>query len=395
MLDNKLIEFGKTNEKPMVKSLNILKESILIEEFFSEKKSDTLALDMLIRSFYFYKKKFYFENRELDSLKVFVEYQLKDSFDFSISKIFTSHLNKIKFGRYINGQKELFNLTKNIIDRMPKNDWLSFDNIAKYSYYRKLYFSFEGNYKTNYYEFKGENDEIFYVKDYYNHLFHEPVLKAMFFYLGVLGLVELKYNTPITNHVDIRAKGERYISVWDGLKYIRFTELGKYIFKRSNSYTPKEPTVRNEIQLKFDEFKPIITVEKSSSITMIRLESFVEKLDGDRYILSHNKLFKDCFNLKSLKIKIDSFYKKIEKNPPSVFVDFFDEAIDNSNLMRINQKQIVIELKNNKRLLNLFMNNRKLKELFIKAEGYRIIVSEEDIPKIRNIVKDNGFFIEF
>ena len=69
--------------------------------------------------------------------------------------------------------------------------------------------------------------------------------------------------------------------------------------------------------------------------------------------------------------------------------------IKESNLMNQNLKQIVIELKDNKRLLNLFMTNQKLQKLFIKAEGYRIIVSKDDISKVTKIVEDNGFFVEF
>jgi hypothetical protein len=96
-----------------------------------------------------------------------------------------------------------------------------------------------------------------------------------------------------------------------------------------------------------------------------------------------------------LRLKIDSFYNKIEKNPPKVFVDFFNNMIKESNLMNQNLKQIVIELKDNKRLLNLFMTNQNLQKLFIKAEGYRIIVLKNDIPKVTKIAKDNGFFVEF
>ena len=69
--------------------------------------------------------------------------------------------------------------------------------------------------------------------------------------------------------------------------------------------------------------------------------------------------------------------------------------IKESNLLKRNLKQIVIELEDNKRLLNLFMTNQKLQKLFIKAEGYRINVSKDDISKVTKIVKDNGFFVEF
>ena len=69
--------------------------------------------------------------------------------------------------------------------------------------------------------------------------------------------------------------------------------------------------------------------------------------------------------------------------------------IKESNLLKRNLKQIVIELEDNKRLLNLFMTNQKLQKLFIKAEGYRIIVLKDDISKVTKIVEDNGFFVEF
>jgi hypothetical protein len=41
------------------------------------------------------------------------------------------------------------------------------------------------------------------------------------------------------------------------------------------------------------------------------------------------------------------------------------------------------------------MTNQNLQKLFIKAEGYRIIVLKDDISKVTKIAKDNGFFVEF
>jgi len=211
-----------------------------------------------------------------------------------------------------------------------------------------------------------------------------------------LGLIELKYNTPVSNYLQIKAKKEEYISIWDGLKYIRFTELGKYVFGFSKKYKPLLTTPKKKVsKLKFDEFKPIITVDALDAITIAKLEPFTDKLDNNRYILSYTKFFKDSKNLKALKLKIDNFYKKIEPNPPKVFIEFFENMIKESNLLKRNLKQIVIELKDNKRLLNLFMTNQKLQKLFIKAEGYRIIVLKDDISKVTKIVEDNGFFVEF
>jgi hypothetical protein len=419
LLQNNLIEFGKNNEKPMVKSLNLLSASTDLEDFFQEKKINTLALDMLTRSFYHYKKKFFFKEREIDTFVLFMEYQMKEAFGFTISRVFTSHLKKVKFGKYVNEENEFFVLLKYIISLMPKEGWVSFENILSHTYYRELYFDFEDSYKTENYEFTSDeknqyevtylnlttedteessyesDNKILKVGDHYGELFHEPILKGIFFYMGALGLMELKYDDPITPYENIKAKDKPYISTWDGLKYVKLTKLGEYIFGRSKSYTPKEIVIKKVATIKFDEFKPIITVDKSNSIMVAKLEPFTEKLENDRYILTHTKLFRDCRHMKDLKLKIESFYTKIEKNPPKVFIDFFDEVLINSNLMKRNLKQVVIELESNKKLLNLFMRNHKLQELLIKAEGYRIIVFKDDVSKITKIVKDNGFFVEF
>ncbi|MEA3553244.1 MAG: hypothetical protein U9R39_02445, partial [Campylobacterota bacterium] len=80
---------------------------------------------------------------------------------------------------------------------------------------------------------------------------------------------------------------------------------------------------------------------------------------------------------------------------PTVFDDFFEEIKENSNMLKRDLKLITIELKNNKKLLNLFMNNKKLQELTIKASGYRILILKDNMAKLTKIVKDNGFFVEF
>ena len=292
MLENNLVEFGKTNEKPLVKSLNILKQSTSLNEFYPQKKMNSFVVDMLTRSIYYYKERFNFKTQEYNTLKRFIEYQFKDKFNFTISRIFTSHLKKVRFGRYANEQEELFGLVRYIIDNMPKESWVGVDNIIKFCYYRDLSFRFEDNYKTQYYEFNTDKKTL-YVGDYYQELFFEPVLKGVFFYLGALGLIELKYNTPISNYPRIKAKKEDYISVWDGLKYIRFTELGKYVFGFSKTYKPLLTAPKKKVsKLKFDEFKPIITVDTLDAITIAKLEPFTDKLDNNRYILSYTKFSK-------------------------------------------------------------------------------------------------------
>jgi len=365
MLKNNLVEFGKTNEKPLAKSLNILKNSSAIHEFYSEKKMDYLATDMLTRSFaYYYWTAKKFKESEVESLKDFVHKKFEDKYHFFIMRILASHLKKVRFDYYS----------------------------GKFSRYRNLRFDIEYRGKTDDYYLEGELNN-YYCSESYEALFFEPVIRGAFFYMAALGLFEIKYDRPKSNY-SVAAKDKSYISVWDQLKYIKITELGKYVFGFVDKYEQK--TVKKTVtSLKFDEYKPIISIDEKDTIMQAKLEPYTEKYDKGRYVLSYAKIFKDCKSKKVLDIKIDNFYKNIEVNPPEIFKEFFEKIKKDSNMLKRDLNQIVIELKNNKKLLNLFLKNKKLQELIIKAEGYRVIVNKNDISKLTKIIKDNGFFVEF
>ena len=401
MMQNSLVEFGKTNEKPLSKSLNILKSSTISKEFYTEKKLDSFATDMLTRSFYYYylwHKEFL--TNEPESLKQFVLNQLDDKYTFFISRIFLSYLKKVRYDTFYSREKALFDTIKYILKDFPQDEFVSINNIIHYCKYRKLKLDLESSYKTKEYHLECDFEEdmsrvsdTMYVGSNYDVLFLEPLLKASMFYFGALGILELRYNEPISPYM-ISAKDKPYLTPWDGLAYVKLTKLGEFVLGLRKSYEYKR-TAPKKKGLKFDEFKPIITVSKDDTIMRTKLESYADKYDADRYILSYAKIFKDCKSTKMLQLKIDGFYKQIEANPPKVFKEYFDTIKENANLLKRELKQVVIELKNNPKLLQLFMKNKKLHDFVIKAEGYRVLVLKENIPKLTKIVKDNGFFVEF
>ncbi len=402
LLQNNLVDFGKTNEKPLAKTLNILKSSTAINEFYpQEKKSNLLATDMLTRSFYYY---YYSQKRFrktlLETLKDFIFLQLDDQLPFFITRIFTTHLKKVRFDEYYTAQCQLFDIIKLIINSMPQNEWIDFQEILNQCKDRDIRFDFESRYKTGDYYMVGDtitqegtqSGNIYAYYEYQN-IFFEPILKASFFYLAALGILEIKYNKPVTP-CNMNLAGLPYISVWDQLKYIKLTQLGLYILGINDEYTIKQ-IEQKESTLKFDQFKPIITIDSQDTLMLSKLEPYTIHYEDNKYILNYNKIFKDCNTYKSLKLKINGFYKNIVSKPPQVFIEFFNTILENANMLQKDIEQIVINLKNNKKLLNLFMTNKKLQDITIKAQGYKIIVSKNNLLKLTRIIKDNGFFIEF
>ena len=410
MLKSNLIEFGKTNEKPLGKTINILKSTTSSQEFFTTKQLNSFSTDMLTRAFsYYYWSTKRFQAIPLDSLREFISLQVENQIPFFISRIFASHLKKVRYDFYHTSQNQLFDIFGQILNRLPNDGWCSVTDIFDYCKSNNFRFDFESKYKTSSYFMEcdftidDEDDygELHCDDFYYQILFFEPILKALMFYLGALGILELKYNDPISNY-NIKAKGKPYISVWDGLEYIKLTNLGLYVLGYSKSYVPKVE-INKDSYIKFDEYKPIITINKTNTIISAKLELFATIIDNsnmikdgeNRYILSYAKIFKDCKTYKALELKIEAFYKIFDTKPPEIFDIYFDEIKSKSNMLKKDLKQVVIELNNDKRLLNLFMTNKKLQTIIIKASGYRVLVLKDDLPKLTRIVKENGFFIDF
>ncbi|MBL0707746.1 MAG: hypothetical protein JJW00_01715 [Sulfurimonas sp.] len=403
MLQNNLVNFGKTGEKPLAKTLNILKSSSATNEFFTAKTMDRFATDMLTRSFSFYRWEMSakFQKAPQDTIMKFLKFQFEDKFRYSIIRTFTAHLRKVRYGYFLDGQKSLFIITRHILNNIPKKSWSSVENILNFCKYNDFRFDLESFRKTREYYIDIDTvnkkyswrDQAYCDDVNYNALFFEPVIKAMLFYLGSLGILELKYNEPTSPH-SIKQKGKNYISVWDGLRYIRFTALGLYVLGFEKKYRADVTKVK-KTDLKFDAYKPIITVDSSDIIAQAKLEPYVVKYDTDRYILNYAQIFKNCTNQKVLNLKIDNFYKTIEPKPPKIVDDFFQNIKKKSALITKETQNVVLVLQKEKELLNLFMTNRTIKELVIKATGYRVVVDKDNLPLLRKIVQENGFFVEF
>jgi hypothetical protein len=85
----------------------------------------------------------------------------------------------------------------------------------------------------------------------------------------------------------------------------------------------------------------------------------------------------------------------VGKNIPDVFVKFFDQLKAQSNLVAIQTNIVTLQLQKDQRLISLFQTNKKLQEIIIKAQDYKVLLDKADLSKFTKILKDNGFFLEF
>ncbi len=83
-----------------------------------------------------------------------------------------------------------------------------------------------------------------------------PFIKSVLFILGVLGVLELYYDLPSINNRLYLKNG--YLSKYDGIKYIKVTELGKYCLDKIEKYDFSH--IKEEGEILLDEDRLIATV---------------------------------------------------------------------------------------------------------------------------------------
>lgn len=62
----------------------------------------------------------------------------------------------------------------------------------------------------------------------------EPMIKSYIFFLGLLGVFEIYYDLP-SECKTLYLKND-FLSSYDGIKYIKFTDFGAYVFDKISSY---------------------------------------------------------------------------------------------------------------------------------------------------------------
>lgn len=217
-----------------------------------------------------------------------------------------------------------------------------------------------------------------------------PFVKSVFFLLGVMGAFEIYYDSPSNNNSLYLKNG--HLSKYDGLKYIKFTEFGKYIFDITESY--EFDTVKDEGELVLDEDRFIITILGESPSKAMFCEKISQKISNNKFKVSKESFLKDIDTKSELLKRIEGFKEKITEEIPEIWNEFFNELLNKSEVIKIVSEYIVLKLKNEKNLLQTIGTDERFRPLILKGEDYHILIKNENFEKVIEIFKEYGYSIE-
>lgn len=212
----------------------------------------------------------------------------------------------------------------------------------------------------------------------------EPFVKAMLFMLSTLGVVEIAYREP--------AEGDT--SCYDGLQYVRLTELGKFAFGITDSYTPLLAE-DNDPAFELDDQRLLIKVLRTDSPFIPLLKDFAESISPSLYRVSYDSFLKGCTNATSLKQKAKLFRQYICSKQPAVWKQFFKEVEGRTNpFMSPDSQYTLMRLSpDDHELQHLVLTEPSIRKYVLKTENYMLLVKTDEMKQFATALRKFGYLI--
>lgn len=213
----------------------------------------------------------------------------------------------------------------------------------------------------------------------------EPFVKAMLFMLSTLGVVEIAYREP--------ADGDT--SYYDGLQYARLTELGKFAFGITDSYTPLFTEENSDPTFELDSQRLLMKVLQPDSPFIPLLKDFAESITPSLYRVSYDSFLKGCANATSVKQKVKLFRQYICSKQPAVWKQFFKEVAERTNpfLPPDSQYTIMRLSSNDRELQHLVLTEPSIRKYVLKAENYMLLVKTDEMKQLATALRRFGYLI--
>lgn len=215
-----------------------------------------------------------------------------------------------------------------------------------------------------------------------------PLVRAYLFMMAVLGLAEVAYS-PVTHQADKEAT-----SCFDGLKYVRLTDLGRYALGRTTTYKRKEAPRKAYFELADNDLIVRTLADGNNPYESI-LDGMADHISKHMYKVTNESFLHQCNDKKDIENNISLFKEYVCAELPPIWADFFDQLSRKCKLLTKPKKkyQLLRLPPADKELQRIVLGDPTVKQYTLKAEDYHILVEQENFKKVCEAMKKYGYLI--
>lgn len=212
-------------------------------------------------------------------------------------------------------------------------------------------------------------------------------IKSVLLAMVSWGIIEIAYDPTTT------ANGLSYLT--DALRYVRLTNLGKYVLGEAKSYQLPATMVNTCKDFELNADRLLIKVLNPNSKGNFALGKIATPITSQLYRTDFSVFLKECNTKDDIVKNINLFKKYIANEPPQIWAGFFNAMLERSNaLKKVRTSYITrsIDAKD-KELQDIIMHDPKLKQYILRAEGYVVLIEQAHLNDVNNILKTYGYTI--
>lgn len=213
-----------------------------------------------------------------------------------------------------------------------------------------------------------------------------PLIKSFLFMMAAMGMVEIAYS-------EVSADDKKAVSCFDGLKYVRLTNLGKYALCLTDKYvrTKEQDVTYFELDSENLIIKSLVDANPYESL----LGSLAEHISKKMYKVTPESFLKDCDSKKDIENRIAIFKDYVCDKPSANWSTFFKQMLDRCSPMIKPQKQYkLLQLPaENKELQRIVLSDPNIRKYILKAEDYHILVEQDNYKKFCDTLKKYGYLL--
>jgi hypothetical protein len=182
------------------------------------------------------------------------------------------------------------------------------------------------------------------------------------------------------------------ISVFDGLKTVKITELGRWCLGISSS--PPE-FKKSKYEAIADSELFLVTVRGRSLERTLFLDSIGEKLGADRWRINPGTFISGCENKAQIEERINKFHALIESNPAPHWESLFDTVRDRADFFnKCVVDAIVYKLpsddKSRRETVSELLADPELRAIAMRAEGGMLVVPRRNEKRFYALLSAHG-----
>jgi hypothetical protein len=248
-----------------------------------------------------------------------------------------------------------------------------------------LYVGRSGGYYYNYY---GPD------YDYWRAINGLYILAVLWEYLTTVGALDIRYVDPEDAFYDAGSEydDEDKYSQYDGLKYLRITPLGAYLFGQSATYVPLTETRPPFLRLEAGNHICLTDPDHAMPADRLMLASFATPLDDNHYRLDLESLLTAIENKQDLQAALEYLARWHAGPLPPEIHGLFEEAAARREAFAAPQHALTIRTRS-RDLVKLVTTDEKLKAFCRQVDERTILLPESRLTAFRKRLRELGYVL--